>query len=318
MRARSAPTGHERPDERREPRYATDVAPSDATTEGDVRSVMERLRSRADLFTPGERKIARALMADYPMAGLHPSAELARRAGVSAPTVVRFAVQLGYPGYRELQEAIRAELSVRGASPLTLDVADAPADQLCERAWSILGAGLRRTMTTILPTDLDRAVTLLANPRHHVIAFGGRFTRLGAEYLDLQLRLLRPDTRLLSWSQQPESGFLADVGPRTVCVVYDVRRYQDDVIALARLAAERGASIILVTDPWMSPISAVADVVLPAAVESVSSFDSMTSVIAVTDLLVAGLFARLGSSARRRMERIEQSRDELVAGFAEE
>ena len=307
----SAPTRHE------SRRYTAGVTPRDATTEDDIRSVMERLRGRAATLTPGERKIARVLMADYPMAGLHPSAELARRAGVSAPTVVRFAVQLGFPGYRELQYAIRAELSARQASPLTLDTADVPPDQLCERAWSTLGTGLRRTMSTILPADLDRAVALLANPRHQVVSFGGRFTRLGAEYLDLHLRLLRPGTRLLSWSQQPESGFLADVGPRTVCVVFDVRRYQDDVIALARLAAQRSAPIILITDPWMSPISAAADVVLAASVESISSFDSMTSVIALTDLLVAGLVTRLGPAARQRMEHIETARDELAPGHSE-
>lgn len=275
------------------------------------RSVMERLRLRAATLTPGERKIARALMADYPAAGLRTSAELARRAGVSAPTVVRFAVQLGFPGYRELQDAIRAELSERMASPLTLDSPVTSSDFLCQRAWTILGGGLQRTMSTILKADLDRAVELLADRRRPVVSFGGRFTHLAAEYLDHHLRMMRPGTRLLTWRQQPESGFLADVGPRTVVVAFDVRRYQEDVVALAQLAAERGATVILVTDPWMSPISAVADVVLPAAVESISSFDSMTSVIAVVDVLVAGLYARLENSARQRMELIESGREEL-------
>lgn len=272
---------------------------------------MERLRLRAATLTPGERKIARVLMADYPTAGLRTSADLARRAGVSAPTVVRFAVQLGFPGYRELQDEIRAELSARRASPLTLDPGITPPDLLCQRAWAALGGGLQRTMSTLLTADLDRAIELLSDRRLQVISFGGRFTRLAAEYLDLHLRMMRPDTRLLSWRQQPESGFLADVGPRTVCVAFDVRRYQEDVIALARLAAERGAKVILVTDPWMSPISAVADVVLGAAVESLSSFDSLTSVLAVVDVLVAGLYAQLEPSARQRMEKIEAGRDRL-------
>ncbi|MDE3030742.1 MAG: MurR/RpiR family transcriptional regulator [Acidobacteriota bacterium] len=284
----------------------------EVTTEEDSRSVMERLRHCAGTLTPGERKIARALMADYPTAGLRTSAELARRAGVSAPTVVRFAVQLGFPGYRELQDAIRSELSARKASPLTLDSTVTPPDFLCQRAWTTLGGGLQRTMSTLLKADLDRAIDLLAERRLQVVCFGGRFTRLAAEYLDLHLRLIRPGTRFLSWSQQPESGFLADVGPRTVCVAFDVRRYQEDVIALAQLAAERGAKVILVTDPWMSPISAVAEVVLGAAVESLSSFDSMTSVLAIVDVLVAGLYAQLEPSARQRMEGIEASRDRLL------
>ncbi len=282
------------------------------TDEDDSRSVLERLRRRAATLTPGERKIARALIAEYPTAGLGTSAELARRAGVSAPTVVRFAVQLGFAGFRELQDAIRAELSERSASPLTLESVVASRDFLCQQAWVTLGGGLQRTMSTILKADLDRAIDLLADRRLQIVSFGGRFTRLAAEYLDLHLRMIRPGTRFVSGRQQLDSGFLADVGPRTVCVTFDVRRYQDDVVALAELAAERGAKVILVTDPWMSPISAVADVVLGAAVESISSFDSMTSVFAVVDVLVAGLYARLEASARQRMERIESSREHLL------
>lgn len=276
-----------------------------------AKSVAERLRHRASQMTPGERKIARALMSDYPAAGLRTTAELARQANVSAPTVVRFAVQLGFPGYREFQDALRAELSARVASPLTLEAAMTAPDSLRQQAWTTLGGGLQQTMSTLLDADLDMAVDLLADARHPVVSFGGRFTRLAAEYLDLHLRMMRPGTRLLSWNQQPEAGFIADVGPRTVCVVFDVRRYQEDVIALAQLAAERGATIILVTDPWMSPVSSVADVVLSAAVESVSSFDSLSSVIAVLDVLVAGLYAHIDKPARRRMQSIEEGRDRL-------
>ena len=276
------------------------------------RLVMERLRHRAATMTPGERKIARALMADYPSAGLRTMSELARQAGVSAPTVVRFVVQIGYPGYREFQEAIRAELSARNASPLTLETAITSNDSLCQLAWITLGHGLHQTMSNMLEADLNQAVDLLSNQRHQVVSFGGRFTRLGAEYLDMHLRLIRPGTRVLSWNQQPESGFVADVGSRTVCVVFDVRRYQEDVIALAELAADRGAKVILITDPWMSPISAVADIVLSATVESISSFDSMNAIIAVVDVLVAGLYARLEPTARKRMQSIETGRDRLV------
>lgn len=290
--------------------------PNRSETQTDrAKSVAERLRHRASQMTPGERKIARALMSDYPAAGLRTTAELARQANVSAPTVVRFAVQLGFPGYREFQDALRAELSARVASPLTLETPVTAPDSLRQQAWTTLGGGLQQTMSTLLDADLDMAVALLTNPRHRVVSFGGRFTRLAAEYLDLHLRMMRPGTRLLSWNQQPEAGFIADLDPKTVCVVFDVRRYQEDVIALAQLAAQRGATIILVTDPWMSPISAVANVVLSAAVESVSSFDSMSSVIAMLDVLVAGIYAAIDKPARQRMKSIEAGRDQLLAAL---
>lgn len=70
--------------------------------------VSVRMRSAMPGLTPAERKIARAILASYPLAGLEPIADLAGAAGVSAPSVVRFARTLGFDGYRGLQERSRS------------------------------------------------------------------------------------------------------------------------------------------------------------------------------------------------------------------
>ncbi|MEV6986170.1 hypothetical protein AB0M95_33595 [Sphaerisporangium sp. NPDC051017] len=67
-------------------------------------SVAERIRGRMGQLSAGERKVARALLAHYPSAGLGSTHELAQRAGVSAPTVVvrpRGGLHRGGVGVRE-------------------------------------------------------------------------------------------------------------------------------------------------------------------------------------------------------------------------
>jgi DNA-binding MurR/RpiR family transcriptional regulator len=66
-------------------------------------TVAERLRLRRGELTQAERKVARILMADYPVGGLDPIAKLAAAAGVSAPTVVRLVAKLEFDGYPEFQ-----------------------------------------------------------------------------------------------------------------------------------------------------------------------------------------------------------------------
>ena len=56
-------------------------------------TVAERLQQRMADLTPAERKVARVLLAGYPVSGLEPVAKLAARAGVSPPTVVRLVSQ---------------------------------------------------------------------------------------------------------------------------------------------------------------------------------------------------------------------------------
>jgi DNA-binding MurR/RpiR family transcriptional regulator len=73
-------------------------------------SVAERTRELLGSLSPGERKVARALLAAYPVAGLEAVADLAERAKVSAPTVLRFAGRLGYtspPLPSSLAEALK-------------------------------------------------------------------------------------------------------------------------------------------------------------------------------------------------------------------
>jgi DNA-binding MurR/RpiR family transcriptional regulator len=64
--------------------------------------------------------------------------------------------------------------------------------------------------------------------------------------------------------------------------------------------------VILFTDPWMSPAAEVAEVVIPSRVESPSPFDSMVPALAVVETLIAAVTERLGSSARKRLEAIEE------------
>ncbi|WP_250564538.1 MurR/RpiR family transcriptional regulator [Sphaerisporangium fuscum] len=88
------------------------------TGAGASSSVAERIRSRMGQLSAGERKVARALLAHYPSAGLGSTHELAQRAGVSALTVVRFVAHLDFDGYKQFQQALRDEVQERRASPL--------------------------------------------------------------------------------------------------------------------------------------------------------------------------------------------------------
>src|SRR5205814_2263526 len=73
----------------------------------------ELVRQRQADLSPAERKLARVLLASYPIAGLESVARFAERAGVSAPTVTRFITKLGFHGYPEVQEQLRQEVLAR-------------------------------------------------------------------------------------------------------------------------------------------------------------------------------------------------------------
>ena len=85
--------------------------PGSSTVAAATREVLGEL-------SPAERKVGRALLADYPVAGLAPVAELGAAAGVSAPTVLRFATRLGFAAYADFQAALKREISEELGSPV--------------------------------------------------------------------------------------------------------------------------------------------------------------------------------------------------------
>jgi DNA-binding MurR/RpiR family transcriptional regulator len=114
--------------------------------------------------------------------------------------------------------------------------------------------------------------------------------------------------RLLDPDRSEPVQELVDLRRRDVMVAFDYRRYQADTVRSAVAAAERGATVVLFTDPWLSPASAWARHTLVTSVESVAAFDSLVAAMAVVEALVAAVLGRLGQQAQLRMRRLEELR----------
>lgn len=286
----------------------------DAAQAVEIVSVADRIRAAMTDVSPAERRVARALLSKYPTAGLESTAALAERAGASPPTVVRFVSRLDVGGYKEFQQLLRDEVQQRRASPVTLSAQlgeQSPSSDLQALSVDVFEREVTGTLAAVPLAELTDAIDLLAAPRDRVTCLGGRFSHLLAEYLDMHLRVMRPNTRSHVVSPSTNGPVILDAGRRDVFVVFDFRRYQRDVVELATRVHERGARLLLVTDPWLSPIAEVADVVLPARVAGPSPFDSLVPAMALVEMLVAGLHARLGDAARERIRRADELAGDL-------
>jgi DNA-binding MurR/RpiR family transcriptional regulator len=278
-------------------------AGSEPTTSG-TGDLAALLRARLGECTPAEQKAARVLLAGYPASGFETVAVLAGRAGVSAPTVLRLLNRLGFRGLPDFQQALRAELDERQASPLSMY---GTADRQGGSAATVFPAAVHRTLADLPPADLDRVVELLADRRLRPVLAGGRFSRLLAEYLHLHLVQMRDGPLLLPTDPVTRAAALAGRMNRDVLVVFDFRRYEDRTQALAVAVRDRGGTVVLVTDRWLSPVAEIADVVLVCQVDSPSPYDSLVGAMAVVEAVVAGLLTRLGEDARERMAACEQA-----------
>lgn len=272
-------------------------------------SVADRTRAVLGELSPGERKVGRALLATYPVAGLETVSDLAERAKVSAPTVLRFAARLGYASYPAFQQALMREVQEQMGSPLKrMDGDTKPHGEpgslsSVEAAYT---ASIAATFDRLPQAEVDTAVELLADSRLRVHLIGGRFSQVLATYLANHLVLLRKSVSVVPDDDLQRRARLIDLGKRDLLVAFDYRRYDSDTIDYAWEASRRGARVLLFTDPLLSPISEVAEAVLPAEVEAVGPFDSLGPAIIVLEAVIAAVNDKVEDGSVNRMRELEQ------------
>jgi DNA-binding MurR/RpiR family transcriptional regulator len=272
-------------------------------------SIAERIRRDLGALTPNERRAAHRLLADYPVAGLDTVARFGKAADVSGPTVLRMIAKLGFTSYGGFQTALRSELAARLETPLMKGGNIAGHDVLAGFAENAVG-NIRETAANVARDEFDAVVRLLADGGRTIHVLGGRFTGALAEYLVAHLRVLRPRVRRITGDNLNWLDQMLDVGKRDAVVVFDIRRYSNDIAAFARNAAKRGATIALFTDQWLSPVSGVARHVLPAHVIAPSVWDSSAGLLLLVEAVLAAVARELGRGARDRLTSVEQLRGE--------
>lgn len=275
-------------------------------------SVLQIVRKRLPTLPRAEADVARALVADYPAAGLSTVASLANAAGVSAPTVLRLVDRLGFSGFAAFQDALRSELQQRQLTPIEQYAEHVGSGEPLLRSPATFNRAIGDTFAQIDPVAFRTAVKLIASPKHRVCATGGRFTSVLAKNLVQQLEVLRPATQYLS--VEDRTSALTDIGARDVVFAIDLPRYQPSTVEFSEQAAALGAKIVLLTDRYRSPIARQASVVLSCSVQAPHPLDSMVPAMAVVEALLAGVVDALGTAPLERMKRYDAAWEGLGFG----
>jgi DNA-binding MurR/RpiR family transcriptional regulator len=291
---------------------ALDPASAGDGPDGDPRSDLRQVMlDTMPALSSRESRAARHLAANFPLGGLGTVAEIAEASGVSTATVLRLVKKLGFAGYAQFQAALKAHLETRLQSPLDRleRRVEAGADFL-DDYFGQLAADMTQMRSGLDRAAFQAVTELLSDPKRDIHVIGGRYSGHVAEYFTDLLSSIRARVLTVDRDPQKHPQHLLGIGRSSVVLVIDVRRYQDDVVDFARLADRNRASIVLLTDPWLSPVAKVASHVISFPIASPSIFDVLTGGMAVADALLGAVAHRCGDAGRQRMERLEVLRAE--------
>ncbi len=221
-------------------------------------TVAERIRDGMPVLTRSEKRVAQTLLANYPLQGLETAAQFAQSAGVSTPSVLRFASRIGFASYSDFQRRLKEEVEARLQSPLAKTRGDPSAIAPVQPFGESVAENIVETFRHLPASDLEAVAALLSDPRRPLHLLGGRFTDPLARYMTAHMRILRPNVSHIEGQRDNWHDQLIDMGPRDVLFLIDIRRYQADLTDFAVAAAKRRVTAILLTDQWLSPAARVA------------------------------------------------------------
>jgi DNA-binding MurR/RpiR family transcriptional regulator len=294
----------------------TPISPDMASAPGQLQqSIVERLKHREAELTGQERRAAAYLRLHYPAAGLGAMARLARAANVSPQTVLRLLSKLDFASWEDFQDRLRVELVAEQASPLGRWTAHRATPDPQSDWLSAFGERLARNVAAsfagLVPSDFESAAQAIADPRYRVLVIGGRFTQQLGRLLVRHLQIVRGGVEEIGSLSSTWPDRLIDAGRKTIVVAYDIRRYSQDVIRFAALAAEQGARIVAMTDSRDAPLLAHASDRMIGIVESAGTWDSLTALLAITEALASRVTELSGGATPERLARLESLGERL-------
>ncbi|KPN74432.1 SIS domain-containing protein [Neisseria sp. 74A18] len=256
-----------------------------------------------------ERKVAESALAE-PKWFVHAAvAEIAERASVSQPTVIRFCRSLGYKGLPEFKLALSASLGHEGMPYVHEELnADDDMGNVVEKVLGNAAASILGARRFLKEADLETAVVMLSHARR--IEFYG-VGNSGIVAQDAQHKFFRFGISTVAYVDTHIQLMAASVlSNRDVLVVISNSGSSIELLDAVSIAKENGASVIAVTRSE-SPLAQLADCVLSiSAQENSELYTPMVSrllQLAVIDILTIGLALRLGETASLQLQKGKRS-----------
>jgi DNA-binding MurR/RpiR family transcriptional regulator len=269
------------------------------------RAVLARIRTFQPSLTPSEAAVA-ALILTHPGLAVRLGIEtLARRAGVSTATVLRFCQTLGFDGFKDFKIALAVE---SGRSPAVLaeeiQAGDTPA-QIARKVFLADMEAIAQTIELLDDRALDRAVSALDVARRIEVYGVGSSGPIAADAYYRFLRIGLPVGVVTDSHMQAVSASLLQKGDVAFIISHTGRTRE--TLNAAEKARSTGATVIALTSFQRSPITTIAHVVLvTASAETAFRVEAMASRIAhlsVVDALYVALATRRLDGALQTLER---------------
>ena len=278
--------------------------------------MLDRIKASIPALPPAEQRVARLLLTDPRAFATSPVSDLADRAHVSKPTVVRFCRSVGYDGLADFK--LKLAGTVNEGVPFvhrSVDEDDKPGELIVKVVDNAVAA-LLKYRNNAAGHAFEQAIAALtkAGQLHRRIEFYG-VGNSGIVAQDAQHKFFRLGVNTIACSDghvQVMSATMLGAGDCAVVISNSGR--SRDLIDAADIARRKGATVIVITASG-SPLAQLAQShnQLLLAADHPEDYDRYSPMVSrllhllIIDILTTGVALRLGPAMRPLLQEIKRN-----------
>ena len=276
-------------------------------------TVLDEIRKQLNDFTPRHRAFAEFVLQNPETLAFLSITDMAKEAGVSQTTIVRFCNVLGYDGYahlvREARQTIQAELGSAGRFKIVRrmrkDTKNKQIGSVFENLLEQELENMSNLAKNIKIADFYRCIDLMAEA-DQICIIGCMSSGSIAQFFGDILSRTYHRVDVLHGHSIMTSAICQRLTPKSLVFLISFPQYARATEELGRMAMEKSANIVAITDNTNSPIVPLATISFFIPVGIRAYLESYSAPMALISILVNALGQRYPEQTEKALLRYDK------------
>jgi DNA-binding MurR/RpiR family transcriptional regulator len=272
-------------------------------------SLRSRIFSAVGILSQKQKKIARFILDDPYFASFASASELGEKNNTTAATVVRFSQELGYEGYPQLKEALRAELPSYMTSILRMQKhmsAKTPPSSAIQQVFYTDIKNIEFTASKVSEQKMNSALDAIMQAKR-IWVTGVGLSYAPVAFLTHSLKVMGFDAIAIQGEVLQSAVETTRIKPEDLMIAIDLWRYVRMTVSAVTHAKNIGAPVIAITDSIVAPLAQMADIAFEIATEGIAHSVSIAALMSLLNVFIVMLDDRAPEQVYESLKRVDEA-----------
>lgn len=270
--------------------------------------LLVQIENKMSTFSKSQKLIANYIINSYEKAAYMTALKLGNAVNVSESTVVRFAIEMGFEGYPELQKSLQSLIKNRLTAVQRINITNDRIgdDGVLKNTLTQDMDRIRRTLEEIDPKAFDRAIEKIFSARR-IYILGAMSSSILARFLDYNFQLIFDNVHFVQAINT--SGIYQQIihmNSEDAFIAISFPRYSQSTIKATAYAKKCNANVVAITDSVTSPLAAYANELLIARSDMASFADSLVAPLSLLNAIIVAVSARNKDNIEQTFGKLEK------------